>query len=199
MDKERKCIELSINIELEYLRGKTGFQEYSPSLLSYIATIKEIWTELSPKDTALKRLLFIIILILLVAFLPAAAICLLLMEAHRNAVLALEIWRLKRFTITPLPPEEKTLSNLWHYHGFEHISISHEVCIQLVQERIDLLYGNSVAEKFDLNEMLLQKHTIAARLNSSSYKEGTPLIHFNIDNKLRAVIREISSELALYV
>ncbi|ATX81704.1 hypothetical protein Ga0123462_0835 [Mariprofundus ferrinatatus] len=100
--------------------------------------------------------------------------------------------------VTALPlPEAKTVLNLWHLHGIERRKYGQCNPVELLNQWLDILYGEGTADKLDIEGRCSQIGQRHARVNIPYYtEENAP--HFYFRNPFDCILEQLSAELSGY-
>lgn len=201
MSKEYECVELSIKTELQHLEQSINLCTFRTRITETVYVVKGISSECAAKPTlnmwwkkgfyilSIPMFLLVFILNFIEAILTDIWKCFRLMKS---------IKALKRYKIDLTEPQDKTLSNLWVYHGLNHKQIPIEVCITLLHQWIRILYGKEVSDRFDLNMMYHGTFQKEFTLNKAHYKNQSKGCRFHTGDKFLGVIRQVESSLPKY-
>lgn len=93
-----------------------------------------------------------------------------------------------------------TLDSLWHNHGLNEASYSETVCLDLLTQWVDILYGKDAAEAVDIKEMAAKHNTLRATANMPHYTAETleDFPHFYFGSTINAVVKRLSEQLGEY-
>ncbi|OUR81476.1 hypothetical protein A9Q82_10120 [Cycloclasticus sp. 46_120_T64] len=117
---------------------------------------------------------------------------------------------LHRYKIYQLQQQHKTalasaytsnsLDSLWHSHGLNEASYSETVCLDLLTQWVNILYGKDAAEAVDIKEMAGKHNTLRATANIPHYTAEIPedFPRFYFGSTINAVVRRLSEQLGEY-
>jgi len=93
-----------------------------------------------------------------------------------------------------------TLDSLWHSHGLNEANYSETVCLDLLTQWVDILYGKKASEAVDIKEMAAKHNTLRATANMPHYTAEIPedFPRFYFGSTINAVVRRLSEQLGEY-
>jgi len=95
------------------------------------------------------------------------------------------------------PPQQgtKTVLALWHIHGIDKNRYGEHRAIRLLNQWLDVLYGEGIAKELNIEGRCSQKWQNNIQINMPFYTEANAP-HFHFRNPFNCVIEEISGELS---
>jgi len=104
----------------------------------------------------------------------------------------------KQKMTNPPQPAAKTVLALWHIHGIDKNRYGEHRAIRLLNQWLDVLYGEGAAKSLDIEGHCSQKWYRNIKMNMPSYtEENAP--HFHFRNPFDCVLEKVSEELPPYV
>jgi len=105
--------------------------------------------------------------------------------------------RYKQKIKQPPLPENKSVLELWRLHGINQNRHGEHRAIWLLNQWLDMLYGEGTAKSLDVEGRCRQRQQTHIRMNAPFYQEENAP-HFHFRNPFDCVLEKVSEELPPY-
>jgi len=95
-------------------------------------------------------------------------------------------------------PTNKVLAELWRLHGMCSRKYSSDEIVRLLRDWINILYGEDVCKKLQLNNRVREISARQMTANSPYYKDKSKAAHFHFVALVNVLINELTFELPAY-